>query len=88
MNPQENFVKEKTAHGHTVLRWLSDTPMSAQALSARVDQEIGAAARFHTCDTGNLSLDELLNLLISRKKLTEVNGVLFSDPSKMCGHDD
>jgi probable metal-binding protein len=77
-----------STHGHTILRWLSETPMSAQALGARVDREIGSAARFHTCDSTELSLVALLSLLAERGKIAEVQGVWTSDLSKMCAGDD
>jgi probable metal-binding protein len=77
-----------STHGHTILRWLSESPMSAQALDARVGSEIGADARFHTCDTTELSLQGLLSLLAERGKIAETQGVWTSDLSKMCAGDD
>lgn len=77
-----------STHGHTILRWLAPAPMSAAMLAARVDREIGSGAKFHTCDSADLSLTDLLALLAERGKIAETNGEWTSDLSKMCGHDD
>ena len=86
MTHQEMPHKEQTIHGHTILRWLSDTPMSSERLQERVVRELGHASRFHTCDTENLSLDGLLALLAERQKIIQRDGVWTSDLSKMCSH--
>ena len=74
----------KSTHGHTILHWLAAEPMSGEALQQRVDGELGAAARFHTCDSAGLTLDELLALLAGRGKILPVGAAWTSDLSKVC----
>ena len=75
----------KTTHGHTILHWLAAQPMSREALQQRVDNELGAAALFHTCDSTGLTLDALLALLAGRGKIVPAGAAWTSDLSKMCG---
>ena len=88
MNAPASLADSESTHGHTILRWLAETPMRAEVLAERVSREIGPAALFHTCDTHHLSLEVLLNLLATRQKIAQVGGVWTSDLTKMCGHDD
>lgn len=76
-----------STHGHTIMHWLAAEPMSIDALRDRVHREIGAAARFHTCDTKDLRLDGLLALLAERGKISEAQGLWTSDLAKSCSHD-
>lgn len=73
-----------SAHGHTILRWLSAQPMSAESLRDKVSAELGDEVSFHTCDASGLSLDALLALLAQRGKLAFTGGVWTADLSKMC----
>lgn len=84
MNTSSDAV---STHGHTILHWLAATPMSIDALRQRVASEIGAAARFHTCDRADLPLDGLLTLLAERGKIAEAQGLWTSDRAKICSHD-
>lgn len=77
----------ESIHGHTIMRWLGAETLSKEALAARVDREFGSAARFHTCDTRELSLDGLLALLVDRGKVREVAAGWTADLSTMCGDD-
>jgi probable metal-binding protein len=71
-------------HGHVLLKWLADTPLSTDALRTRVAEQLGAEPRFHTCDKSGLSLDALLALLSERGKIALSGSGWSSDLSKMC----
>ena len=80
---QQNAPNE-SIHGHVILKWLADAPLSSAALKARVAGELGEQAQFHTCDTSGLSLEALLALLAERGKITQVGDGWQSDLSRMC----
>ena len=71
-------------HGHVILKWLADAPLSSTALKTRVAGELGATPQFHTCDKSGLSLDTLLALLAERGKISQVGDGWRSDMSKVC----
>ena len=71
-------------HGHVILKWLADAPLTRTALQTRVAGELGAAPQFHTCDTVGLSLDALLTLLAERGKISQTGDGWRSDMSKVC----
>lgn len=77
-------LESVSTHGHTVLHWLAAGPMSREALRRRVDDELGSAASFHTCDRAGLGLDDLLALLAERGKILPVGDKWTSDMSKVC----
>ena len=63
-------------------------PITREHLTEYVTRLYGPAAQFHTCSASCLSLDQLLNILLSKGKLIERDGRLFTDTSKMCDHGD
>jgi nitrogen fixation protein NifZ len=77
-------VDAESIHGHAILRWLTAAPISRGALGDRVRADFGPAARFHTCDVGDLSFDALFDLLVSRGKIVEANGLWSAEPAKIC----
>lgn len=79
-----NEAPAGSIHGHVILKWLADAPLGADALKARVTEELGSAPQFHTCDTNGLSLDGLLTLLSERGKISQTSNGWRSDISKMC----
>ena len=74
-------------HGHVVLRWLAENPMTEEALRQRVNEQLGRQARFHTCDKSNLSFDDLLTLLISRQKISRNHEGFCTEPQRICADD-
>lgn len=74
-------------HGHVVLRWLAEKPMTEEGLRQRVKDQLGRQARFHTCDKANLSFDDLLALLISRQKVSRTHEGLCTEPQRICADD-
>lgn len=81
---QSAHADPASSHGHTILRWLAETPMSRQALHLRAARELGAGAFFHTCDTDGLTLDALIELLATRGKIFRDGELWRSDLSAMC----
>lgn len=73
-----------STHGHTVLRWLAETPMNLSALADRVGQMLGPEARFHTCDREGLALGDLIDLLAERGKIVRVGEAWTADLSRLC----
>ncbi len=73
-----------STHGHVILKWLAEEPLSVDALRNRVAGELGSAPQFHTCDRQSLSLDGLLELLSERGKIVASAGGWSSDMSKVC----
>ena len=73
-----------SVHGHVILKWLADAPLSPATLQTRVAAELGPAPQFHTCDKNGLSLDALLALLAERGKISQSAAGWRSDMSKVC----
>ena len=76
-----------SVHGHQILHLVLNArpAMTRDQLTARVTRLYGPGAQFHTCSVSCLSLDQLVNFLLSRGKLVERDHLLFTDTSKMCG---
>ena len=76
-------------HGHEVMRMIASAPnpYSRQQLSDAVEAEFGQNARFHTCSAQGMTLDELLQFLSERGKLTEANGRLNVARENICNHE-
>lgn len=77
-------MNEASIHGHLILRWLAEAPLDVAALHARVAREFGAAPRFHTCDTRDLTLDALIALLSERGKIVTTAEGWRGDAAKVC----
>jgi probable metal-binding protein len=73
-----------STHGHVVLHWMAGAPLDETALRARVERELGPAARFHTCDTSGLTLDGLIALLAERGKIVRDGDGWRSEMAKVC----
>ncbi|AZL85979.1 MULTISPECIES: YecH family metal-binding protein [Aliivibrio] len=75
-------------HGHSVLNILlnSEVPLPRAELELMVITEFGSDVCFHTCSQQELTLNELLNFLLSKKKVIETNDGLIADPDRMCNH--
>ncbi len=83
-------------HGHEILSAIqsANPPFTRATLIAHASRVYGATRRFHTCSTHDLTLQTLLEFLLSRGKVVERAGLLYTDASKMCSggehhhHDD
>jgi len=76
-------------HGHEVMRMIvsAPEPYSRKQLSDAVETQFGQNPRFHTCSAQSMTLDELLQFLSERGKLTEVNGILNVSREDICEHE-
>ncbi|HEY3321984.1 MAG TPA: YecH family metal-binding protein [Planctomycetota bacterium] len=76
-------------HGHNILRLVHKSgALSRTALRGEVERQFGKEARFCTCSTENMTIDELVGFLLERGKLIETGGKLQADISQMCGDDE
>lgn len=75
-------------HGHAVLEMMleADAPFSRAALIERVYQEFGPDARFGTCSGSGMTIDELLEFLAERGKISESQGAIVVHGEEICGH--
>jgi probable metal-binding protein len=46
----------------------------------------GAEARFHTCKLNDLDLDALLEFLLNREKVRELEGKFVVNMARICNH--
>ena len=78
----------ESVHGHDVLDLIAgaNPPLTVAAFEAEATRRWGADARFHTCSVSGMKLPELLGFLLARGKIVENNGLLATDPSKICNH--
>ena len=75
-------------HGHVVLNLLLEAPepLSRLALEEKIETVFGSDVCFHTCSQHDLSLNELLEFLLSKRKVVEVESGLTANPDRMCNH--
>lgn len=75
-------------HGHEVLEMLlaSPEPTPIAALRDAAGREFGADARYYTCAASDMTLDELVEFLLMRRKVTETDGGLVAHREEMCDH--
>jgi len=73
-------------HGHEVLHLLLDaaTPYTRATLTVELERRFGPTARFCTCSTTDMTLEDLLDFLTARGKIVEQGGQLRADVSQMC----
>ena len=75
-------------HGHTVLNLLlrAEKPLSRLQLEGMIESEFGSEVCFHTCSQQGLTLTELLDFLLSKKKVVELDSGLTANPERICNH--
>jgi probable metal-binding protein len=73
-------------HGHDIMHLLiqAHPAMTIRELRAHVQNTHGDHARFHTCSSQGMTLDELLTFLKNRGKITQQGECLIADPARMC----
>ena len=76
----------ESIHGHAVLRLLLDAPhpLSLPALREAAAERFGADTRFHTCSARDLTLDQLVDFLLARRKLAMEDGALVVRRAEIC----
>jgi probable metal-binding protein len=77
-----------TIHGHDIIDLIRSAPagFTPEDLATEVTNRFGAAARFHTCSAGGMTLDQLLQFLFMRNKITEREGKLWIVEENVCNH--
>ncbi|MUJ25803.1 YecH family metal-binding protein [Aliivibrio fischeri] len=75
-------------HGHVVLNTLIDSkePLPRAQLEEKIENEFGSEVCFHTCSQQNLTLAELLDFLLSKKKIVATEEGFTANPERMCHH--
>lgn len=75
-------------HGHVVLNILmnSNEPIPRIQLEQLIEEEFGLEVCFHTCSQQELTLAELLDFLLSKKKVLLTEEGLIANPERMCHH--
>ncbi|MDD9157748.1 YecH family protein [Aliivibrio sp. S4TY2] len=75
-------------HGHTVLNLLlnAEAPLSRSQLEGMIESDFGGEVCFHTCSQQGLTLTELLDFLLSKKKVVELESGLTVNPERICHH--
>ena len=69
-------------HAHNLLNLLRETPMNRDELAGH----FGSEARFHTCKLNDLDLDALLEFLLKREKVRELEGQFVVNMARVCNH--
>ena len=69
-------------HAHNLLNLLRETPMNRDELAGH----FGYEARFHTCKLNDLDLDALLEFLLKREKVRELEGKFVVNMARVCNH--
>ncbi|USD65386.1 YecH family metal-binding protein [Vibrio sp. SCSIO 43136] len=75
-----------SVHGHDLMALIATSPLTLEQLKAQAAQQFGPQARFHTCKMSDLSLEQLLEFLISRSKVVETEAGLMLNKDRMCNH--
>ena len=78
----------ESRHGHDVLNLIADaaTPFTLKTLHSYIEQHWGTDVRFHTCKLNDLSLDALMEFLLSRNKIILDDNKLRINHTKICQH--
>ncbi|WP_274878448.1 YecH family metal-binding protein [Vibrio harveyi] len=69
-------------HAHNLLNLLRETPMNRDELAGH----FGSEAHFHTCKLNDLDLDALLEFLLKREKVRELEGKFVVNMARVCNH--
>ncbi|CAH1561813.1 YecH family metal-binding protein [Vibrio owensii] len=69
-------------HAHNLLNLLRETSMNRDELAAHFGSEV----RFHTCKLNDLDLDALLEFLLKREKVRELEGKFVVNMARVCNH--
>lgn len=69
-------------HAHNLLNLLRETPMNRDELAGH----FGSEARFHTCKLNDLDLDALLEFLLKREKVRELEDKFVVNMARVCNH--
>lgn len=73
-------------HGHDVLHLLdaAEPCLTRETLATEATRLWGAKARFHTCSTEGMTLDELVDMLVQKGKVVDEGGALRVNFGRVC----
>lgn len=76
-------------HGHAVLEMIlgAAAPMTEADIIAKARWTFGENARYYTCSAENMTIEELLQFLVRRQKITLDRGYVTAHRERMCKHD-
>lgn len=77
---------ENRVHGHRVLEHLiaHQSPLPLSALREWANASFGSVASYHTCSQDGMTFDGLIEFLITRNKISVVDGQVSIGASRMC----
>jgi probable metal-binding protein len=80
------MIESDTVHGHEIIHLIhhSSPALTRIGLETEVRARFGPEARFHTCSAGAMTLDQLLQFLMSRGKVVEQDGRLHAVMANVC----
>ncbi len=73
-------------HGHTILNLVREQSLTVDEVKQAISKEYGDSVLFHTCKLNELSLDEMLDFFLSKKKLLIEDGRLSVNSERVCNH--
>lgn len=81
-------TQTESIHGHEVMHLLLEKgPLTRSVLAAEVATKYGADALFHTCSASEMKLEQLLEFLLSRSKISEgPAGLAMKGAEHICDH--
>jgi len=76
----------QSIHGHKVMQKMIDSGKvhSKESLRTSVAEWFGETARFHTCSTENMTIDELTAFLAERSKFMAEEGGFRVNEDEIC----
>lgn len=80
------MITENDIHGHEILRLVdaAQAPLTRATLQAEAARRWGPDARFRTCSSAQLTIDELLDFLVRRGKIVTSGATLAIDRDHVC----
>ena len=81
-------LKNVEIHGHEVLEMMIESGQnySNESLKTIIDTTFGTAARFFICSGGDMTADELIEVLWAKGKFSGSTKSFVFDPATRCNH--
>jgi probable metal-binding protein len=76
----------ESIHGHAVLKILlaAQSPITLPELSDVASRQFGSNVCYHTCSAFDLTLDQLIDMFVARRKITIEGGALVVHREEVC----
>jgi probable metal-binding protein len=76
-------------HGHAVLEMILEAPdaMSRDWVLSSANARFGADATYYTCSASAMSIEDLLEFLVTRRKITIADDIVTAYRERMCTHE-